>query len=86
MLDKSNDISTFSDEVSLVRPDGEGLYVVTSGDNFLSWFIGSDSAAYYIEKDGSGLVSYGKSFDVSKYHVKNRKTTATLPVIFRADI
>lgn len=73
MFDKSNDISTFSDEVSLVRPDGEGLYVVTSGDNFLSWFIGSDSAAYYIEKDGSGLVSYGKSFDVSKYHVKNMK-------------
>lgn len=73
MYDKSNDISTFSEEVSLVRPDGDGLYVVTSGDNFLSWLFGSDSAAYHIEKDGSGLVSYGTSFDVSKYHIKKMK-------------
>lgn len=73
MYEKDNDIATFGEEISIVRPDETGLYIVTIEDNILSFLFGNTTTAYHMQSDGNGLVSYGSDLDVSKYLIEKKK-------------
>lgn len=77
MHEKDNDIATFGEEISMVRPDETGLYVVTIEDSTLAFFFGISAKAYHIKSDGSEFVSYGSGLDVSKYCIEKKKKYKT---------